>query len=60
VTKDDPIEKIYAQIEDTLRNQYSLGYTPERTGVRGQYRKIKLTSKRPGLMVQTRDGYYSK
>lgn len=28
VTKDDPIEKIYAQIEDTLRNQYGLGYTP--------------------------------
>jgi hypothetical protein len=28
VTKEEPIEKIYAQIEETLRNQYSLGYTP--------------------------------
>jgi VWFA-related protein len=60
VTKDDPIEKIYAQIEETLRNQYSLGYTPERTGVTGQYHKVKLITKQPGLIVQTRDGYYSK
>src|ERR1035441_5134603 len=49
VTKDDPIEKIYAQIEETLRNQYSLAYAPKRKGVSGQYHKIKLTAKRPGL-----------
>jgi hypothetical protein len=29
-------------------------------GKSGQYRKIKLTTTRPGLIVQTRDGYYSK
>lgn len=60
VAKDSPIEKIYAQIEETLRNQYSLGYTPEPKGAAGQYRKIKLTTKRPGLIVQTRDGYFAK
>ena len=48
------------KIEDALRNQYSIGYTPERPGVAGQYRKIKLTTKQPGLTVQTRDGYYWK
>ena len=60
VTKDNPIEKIYAEIEDTLRNQYSIGYTPKRAGSGGEYRKIKLTATQPGLTVQTRDGYYSK
>lgn len=60
VTKDDTIEKIYSRIEDALRNQYSIGYTPEPRGASGQYRKIKLTTKRPDLVVQTRDGYYSK
>jgi hypothetical protein len=25
-----PIEQIYAQIEEELRNQYGLGYTPDR------------------------------
>jgi hypothetical protein len=28
VSKKQPIDQIYAQIEDELRNQYSLGYTP--------------------------------
>jgi VWFA-related protein len=60
VTKDDPIEKIYFQIEDALRNQYCIGYTPERVGASGEYHKIKLSVKQPGLVVQTRDGYYSK
>jgi len=48
------------KIEDALRNQYSIGYTPKRPGVAGQYRKIKLTTKQTGLTVQTRDGYYWK
>jgi VWFA-related protein len=60
VGKGQSIEKIYAQIEETLRNQYSLGFTPEPMSAAGQYHKIKLTAKRPGLIVQTRDGYYSK
>jgi len=60
VTEQRPIEKIYAEIEDALRSQYSLGYTPGRADTNGKYRKIELTVKRPGLIVQTRDGYYPK
>jgi VWFA-related protein len=60
VTKDDPIENIYSRIEDALRNQYSIGYTPEPKGASGQYRKIKLSAKQPGRVVQTRQGYYSR
>ncbi len=59
ISESNTIEKAYAQIEDELRNQYSLGYTPERAGQSGKYRKIKLTVKKPGLFVQTRDGYYA-
>jgi VWFA-related protein len=60
VTKSDPVENIYSRIEDALRNQYSIGYTPARGATGGQYRKIKLTTKQPDLIVQTRDGYYSR
>lgn len=60
VSKDHSIEKIYAAIEETLRNQYRLGYTPEPAGAGGKYHKIKLTAKRPGSVVKTRDGYYSR
>lgn len=59
VSKDQTIEQIYAQIENLLRNQYSLGYTPERAGATGQYHKLRLRTKQPGLLVRTRAGYYS-
>jgi VWFA-related protein len=50
------LEKIYARIEDQLRNQYSLGFTP--VGSRAGYRKVRVSVKRKGLTVQARDGYY--
>ena len=60
VSASHPIEEAYADIEDALRNQYSIGYTPQVAGTPGQYHKIKLTAKRADLVVATRDGYYSK
>ncbi|HEV2687524.1 MAG TPA: VWA domain-containing protein, partial [Bryobacteraceae bacterium] len=58
VSKKQPIERIYAQIEEELRNQYSLGYTPDRADAGPGYRTIHLTTKQSGLVVQTRAGYY--
>jgi len=59
VSKKDTVEQIYSQIEDELRHQYDLGFTPtEEAGAAG-YHKIQLTTKKKDLTVQTRDGYYS-
>ena len=52
----ETLDKIYARIEDQLRNQYSLGFTP--LGSRPGYRKVRVAIKRKGLTVQARDGYY--
>jgi VWFA-related protein len=52
------LDKIYARIQDDLRNQYSLGYTSDQTG--GGYRKIKVTAKGKNLTVQAREGYYAR
>jgi hypothetical protein len=52
------VENIYAQIEEELRNQYSLGYTPDK-GIDPGYHKIHLLAKQKDLLVQARDGYYS-
>jgi VWFA-related protein len=57
VTSKMPIDKIYDQIEEELRNQYSLGYTPEQSS--GGYHKILVSVKRKNLTVRARDGYYS-
>ncbi len=59
VSRAKPISTIYMQLEEELRDQYSIGYSSDRTRDGAGYRKIKLTAKRPGLLVETRDGYYA-
>ena len=59
VKKKLPIEQIYAQIEEELRNQYSLGYTPDRPGDDSTYHLIHVTVNQKDLIVQAREGYYS-
>lgn len=52
----ETLEKIYSRIEDELRNQYSLGFTP--VNPRPGYRKIRVSVKRKGVTIQARDGYF--
>jgi VWFA-related protein len=59
VSDKEPIDKIYSQIQEELRNQYSLGYTPDHNVAGAGYRRIHLTTKQSGLAVQTREGYYT-
>ena len=59
VSKKESMEEIYARIEEELRHQYSIGYTPDRPNPGAGYHKIHLAAKQKDLVVQTRDGYYS-
>jgi VWFA-related protein len=59
VSKKQPIGDIYRSIAEELRNQYSLGYTPDKTDAGAGYRKIHLATKQKDLAVQARDGYYA-
>ena len=59
VSKKEPVDQIYRQIEDELRNQYDLGYTSDRAAEgASEYRRIHLTAKPKDLTVQAREGYY--
>jgi VWFA-related protein len=59
VTKKLPIDQVYASVEEELRNQYSLGYTPSPADTDGGYHRIELTVDQKDDTVQARDGYYS-
>jgi VWFA-related protein len=59
VSKKLSIDQIYAQVEEELRNQYSLGYTPNPPNPGAGYHKIHLKTNHTDLTVQARDGYYS-
>jgi VWFA-related protein len=52
------VDRIYAQIEEELRNQYSLGYSPEQAGA--GYHRIDLKTRQKDLIVQARQGYYGQ
>ena len=59
VSNKQPLEKTFGEIQDELRNQYSLGYTPDKTDAAPGYRKIRVTVEQKGLVVEARDGYYA-
>jgi VWFA-related protein len=52
------IDTIYRRIEEELRSQYSLGYSPDRPASDGRFRTISIKARRKDLVVQARQGYY--
>jgi len=58
VTKKETLDKIYTAINEELRNQYVLGYSPDKLDATPGYHKLHLAVKQKDLVVQTRDGYY--
>ena len=58
VSKKDTVDKIYAEIQEDLRNQYSLAYTPDKGNTVGYHKIHLVVPKQKELVVQARDGYY--
>jgi len=59
VSKKLSLQAIFDKIQEELRSQYSLSYTPP-PGDSAAFRKIKLRTKDKDLKVLTRPGYYPK
>jgi VWFA-related protein len=59
-SKSRSIDEIYREIEDELRNQYSLAYRSDRVDGDKEYRSISLTTADRTLTVRTRPGYYPR
>jgi VWFA-related protein len=56
IAKKETAAQIYAQIADELSHQYGLVYTPDHLDA--GYHRIKLSTKKSDMTVQTRDGFY--
>jgi VWFA-related protein len=52
------IQGTFDQIQEELRGQYSIGFVSSKPVGFPAYRKLKLTTKRRGLNVRARDGYW--
>ena len=58
VSKKETLDKIYADLDEELHNQYVLGYTPDKPDATVGYHKLQLVVKQKDMKVQTRDGFY--
>jgi VWFA-related protein len=58
VSKKETLDKIYADLDEELRNQYVLGYSPDKPDATPGYHKLHLAVKEKDAQVQTRDGFY--
>jgi VWFA-related protein len=63
--QDDELSKAFAQIEEEMRSQYVVGYTPTDRSRDGSFRKVKLEVLTPELRKRKlqllhRQGYYAR
>ncbi len=47
-----------ARIREELKTQYRIGYIPQNKGGDGEFRRIHVRTRRRGVEVRTRKGYY--
>jgi VWFA-related protein len=57
--KQDKLRAGFDQIQNELRSQYNIGYTPTNNKLDGTYRKVAIKAKGEGLKIQARQGYYA-
>jgi VWFA-related protein len=59
ISRKQTLEDIFKEIQDEMRSQYALGYTPTNPARDGTFRKIEIKTKQKDLRVQARKGYYA-
>jgi VWFA-related protein len=59
VDRKNPLDAIFTQIQQEMRTQYAIGYTPTNGKKDGTFRKIDLRANTRDLKVQVRKGYYA-
>jgi VWFA-related protein len=53
------LEDVFRDLQEELRSQYSISYTPQNPKKDGTFRKIDLRTSNKDYKVQTRKGYYA-
>lgn len=59
VNRKNSLEDIFTQIQDEMRSQYSIGYTPTNPDKDGSFREVEIRVNRKDAKVQARKGYYA-
>jgi VWFA-related protein len=56
--KEGDLDRLYPEITEQARNEYTLTFSPAEVGKGQDYHPIEVRVKRPDLSIQTREGFY--
>ncbi|MDQ2901394.1 MAG: VWA domain-containing protein [Acidobacteriota bacterium] len=59
VDRKHSLDNIFEELQQEMRSQYSIGFTPTNDRKDGSYRKLDLHAQDKNLKVQARKGYYA-
>jgi VWFA-related protein len=59
VDRKHPLDEVFKELQDEMRSQYSIGYTPINDKKDGSYRKLDVRTIDKTQKVQARKGYYA-
>ena len=54
-----PLTEVFQEIQDEMRSQYAIAYTPSNAARDGSYRKLEIRPSSKDYKVQSRKGYYA-
>jgi Ca-activated chloride channel family protein len=58
-TKSQALERLYSQVTEQARHEYTLAYVPRGNDHTSIYHSVEVRTTREGLHVKTRPGYYT-
>jgi VWFA-related protein len=59
VDRKHTLQDVFKELQDEMRSQYAIGYTPTNENKDGSFRKVELRVTDKNLKVQARKGYYA-
>ncbi|HWB85424.1 MAG TPA: VWA domain-containing protein [Bryobacteraceae bacterium] len=59
VDRKHTLDEVFKELQDEMRSQYSIGYTPTNDAKDGSYRRVDIRLANKDLKVQARKGYYA-
>ena len=54
------LEEVFKELQEEMRSQYSIGYTPTNDAKDGSYRRLEVRMANKDLKAQARKGYYAQ
>lgn len=59
VDRSHTLDQVFRELQEEMRSQYSIGYTPLNDAKDGSYRKLEVKLSNKDLKAQARKGYYA-